>query len=407
VTGVVIGGVPVGGLLLAWCVLIAVAPIRRPRRLAVVSWICSCAVNEVPFVFAFVVIASNAPSFLDGAMTGPDDWISLAVAASSLGGLAIIARRGLRARDATGTALAEAFDAGLLARVATTTGCQRKRLPWLRILLMPWPFRPRVVERLADISYGDRPKENLLDIYRHRSRPEHAPTLIYLHGGRFRRGRKNFEARPLVHHLARRGWTCVSANYHLSPTPAEGFPQHLVDVKRVIAWARTEGREHGVDPDSIFVAGSSAGAHLTMMAALTENDASFQPGFEGSDTTISAGVGLYGYYGALGADVHPPSTPLAYVHASAPPLFVIHGANDTLTPVEGARQLVSALRTASTEPVAYAELPGGQHSFDVFHSIRFDTAVNAIEVFAAAVNARRAARQVSDSQASVESRDPS
>ena len=47
-----------------------------------------------------------------------------------------------------------------------------------------------------------------------------------------------------------------------------------------------------------MLAGSSAGAHLTMMAALTANDPTFQPGFEAVDTSITAGIGLGGYYGA-------------------------------------------------------------------------------------------------------------
>jgi len=60
-----------------------------------------------------------------------------------------------------------------------------------------------------------------------------------------------------------------------------------------------------------------------------------------------------------------------------------------LAAVEGARRLVSNLRASSTQPVAYAELPGAQHSFDLFHSIRFDTTVNAIEAFAASIRTRR------------------
>ena len=384
-----IWGVPLGGLFLAWCVLMAVAPIRRPPRFGLLSWISSAGPNEVPFLFICIVVVSNAPSLLDGDVTG-GDWISLALAGLTVTGLGIVAHRALRAGAVADAALETSFGAGWSSDIDTSVaGSPRRRLPWLRILLVPWPFRPRAVERVANIPYGDRGRDNLLDVYRHRSHPVGAPTLIYLHGGKFRRGRKNFEARPLVHHLASRGWICISANYHLSPTPAQGFPDHLIDVKRVIAWARTEGRRHGVDPETIVVAGSSAGAHLTMMAALTANDASFQPGFETSDTTISAGIGLYGYYGALGGDEHPPSTPLAYVHAGAPPLFVIHGANDTFTPVEGARVLVGKLRTSSTQPVVYAELPGAQHSFDVFHSIRFDTAVNAIEAFAALIRTQR------------------
>ena len=63
---------------------------------------------------------------------------------------------------------------------------------------------------------------NLLDLYRHRSRPSGCPTLVYLHGGAFRSGRKNREARPLLYRLASQGWVCISANYRLSP--AARFP---------------------------------------------------------------------------------------------------------------------------------------------------------------------------------------
>jgi acetyl esterase/lipase len=176
--------------------------------------------------------------------------------------------------------------------------------------------------------------------------------------------------------------TCISANYHLTPTPADGFPQPLIDVKKVIAWVRAHGHQHGAAPDTIVLAGSSAGAHLTAMAALTANDPMFQPGFEADDTTIIAGIGLYGYYGLLGGDEEPPTTPLAYRGPHIPPFFVVHGDHDTYTPVEGARALVKHLRTVSSSAVVYAELPGAQHSFDLFHSVRFETVIDAIEAFA-------------------------
>ena len=154
--------------------------------------------------------------------------------------------------------------------------------------MFPVPLRPHDVERTSNLAYGPRGKSNLLDVYRHRSRPANVPTLIHLHGGRFRWGRKSREARPLLHRLARQGWTCISANYQLSPTPAAGFPDHLVDAKRTLAWARTEGRAHGIKPDTIILSGSSAGAHLTAIAALTAGDPRLQPGFEGTDTSVLA-----------------------------------------------------------------------------------------------------------------------
>ena len=186
----------------------------------------------------------------------------------------------------------------------------QRRTHWRQILFAPWPMRPRDVDRVRDIRYGERGVDNLLDVFRHRSRPERSPTLVYLHGGRFRWGKKNFEARRWIYRLARRGWTCVSANYTRSRTPSAGFPAHLIDVKEVIAWSRLHASEHGIDPDCIFVAGSSAGAHLSAMALLTENDPMFQPGFESESTSIAGAIGLYGYYGALGDVASLPSAPL-------------------------------------------------------------------------------------------------
>ena len=376
--------IPWGTLPIALFTLLAVAPIRRPRRLAVFSWITSCAPNEVPFLFLYLIVFSTIPGFVGGNLSTRRGQIALAVTVLTVAGLVVVIRRALRSGPAVNRALADALGPRWRSQIDPALAARlRRHLPWARILTIPWMFGRHDVERIADIAYGDGGRSNLLDLYRHRSRPSDAPTLIYLHGGRFRWGRKNREARPLLYHLASQGWTCISANYHLSSLPAEGFPQHLVDTKNVIAWVRSHGREYGADPDTIFLVGASAGAHLAAMAALTPNDPMFQPGFETADTSIAAGVGLYGYYGQLGGDEQPSTSPSDYVNAQAPPFFVVHGDHDTYTPVQGARSFVERLRAVSAGPVVYAELPGAQHSFDLFHSIRFETVIDAIEAFAA------------------------
>ena len=58
------------------------------------------------------------------------------------------------------------------------------------------------------------------------------------------------------------------------------------------------------------------------------------------------------------------------IHGDAPPFFVIHGSHDSLASVEEARQFAKLLRETSKAPVAYAEIPGAQHAFEVFHSRR-------------------------------------
>jgi hypothetical protein len=47
------------------------------------------------------------------------------------------------------------------------------------------------------------------------------------------------------------------------------------------------------------------------------------------------------------------------------------------------RRFVERLRRISPGPVVYAELPGAHHSFDLFHAIRFETVVDAIEALSA------------------------
>ncbi|MHB1138602.1 MAG: alpha/beta hydrolase [Microthrixaceae bacterium] len=380
--------IPLGAAILAWFTLMAVAPIRRPRPLASLAWVSSSTVNEAPVVFIAIVGLSVVPELLDHGGSSVGGQIGLALNVLTIVGLAVVTRRALGTRRSLIGAFDSTFgrewrfrlDPGLVSRLG-------RRWPTVRSLVAPWPIRPRSVERVADIPYGHDVQfgrngtDSLLDVYRHRSHPTGAPTLVHLHGGRFRGGNKSREARALLHHLASRGWTCISANYRLARTPGDGFPGHLIDVKRVLAWARAHADEHGIAPNTIVLCGSSAGAHLTAMAALTANDRALQPGFEQADTSMAAAVCFYGYYGALGNADGPPSTPLAHDAADAPPFLILHGSNDTYTPVEGARMLADHLDTRSSNRVVVAELPGAQHSFDIVRSPRFDAVIDAVEVF--------------------------
>ena len=68
---------------------------------------------------------------------------------------------------------------------------------------------------------------------------------------------------------------------------------------------------------------------------------------------------------------------------------MIHGDKDTLAPVEDARTFVEKLREVSREPVAYAEMRGAQHAFDVFPSLRSARVIEGVERFLTTVWERR------------------
>ena len=281
---------------------------------------------------------------------------------------------------------------------------------WLR------PFRfPREGVRVhTHLSYGDAGKRNLLDIYQPAAPREGGfPVLLQVHGGGWMIGEKEQQAKPLMYHMAQRGWICVAINYRLSPKAA--FPAHIIDVKKSIAWIRENIAEYGGDPNFIAITGGSAGGHLSALAALTPNRSDWQPGFEGADTTLQAAVPFYGVYDFLDRHAIRPAmsmdevlgkhvmqcskdsqrelwdqaSPIAQVQDAAPPFFVVHGTHDSLVWVEEARAFVAALQEASSQPVAYAELPGAQHAFEVFHSVRTDHTVNAVADFLEYAHASR------------------
>ena len=265
----------------------------------------------------------------------------------------------------------------------------------------------------TDISYGDHGARNHLDIWRRPDldRDGRAPVLLQVPGGAWMVGSKRQQAYPLMSHLAELGWVCVAINYRLSPRST--WPDHIVDVKRALAWTKQNIAEYGGDPDWIAITGGSAGGHLSALAALTANDPQFQPGFEEADTSVRAAVPFYGVYDFTRTDdaIHSltvptmakyvfklgraeisealrTASPITHVSADAPPFFVLHGRNDSLIPVEQARAFTKRLREASRQPVLYAEMPFAQHAFDIFGSARAAHAAVAVEQFLAEIYER-------------------
>ncbi len=244
-------------------------------------------------------------------------------------------------------------------------------------LLGPLFRRRGDVERIGNLSYGDAGRYNLLDVYRHRSKPDNCPVFIHFHAGGFTGGAKNSQALPLLYALASQGWLCISANYRLGRATA--YPNALIDAKKVICWVRNHAEAYGADADAIFVAGGSAGGQMALAAACTAHDPHFQPGFESADTSVAAAIAFYGYYG----------WPLSPFPPDAPPLFVLHGDLDTVVPVEDARAFVAKAQRESKNPVLYAELPGAHHNFDLFHSIRSEAVIDGVKAFTTWVLANR------------------
>ncbi|WP_193105399.1 alpha/beta hydrolase [Brachybacterium sp. FME24] len=342
-------------------------PPRRPIWIARGVYFLSVVLNELPLLGLILFALATAQALLlDNLLSTPFGPLALAAAALVATGMIALQVSVARARRV----------------IVRTVGVPVGSRPFRGASVLPFLRPTRLVERISNIPYAPGGQHHLLDLSRRRDLTGPAPVLIYLHGGGYVGGDKHFESGPLRQRMAQRGWIVLSANYSLRPQSA--WPEHLVDVKRVLAWVHAHAEEFDMDGTTLVVAGSSAGSHLAVHAALTANQPDLQPGFEDVDTRISAVVGLYGYYGRYygrGAEEHPTSAPLDLPADEAPPVVLFHGDQDTYVPVQQARDLVAHLRGGSHHAVAYAELPGAQHGFDVFASPRNRAVLEGVEHF--------------------------
>lgn len=381
---------------------LALSPVRAPFPAAAAGWAIGLPALEMPLHVGVGVAAVTATRLARRPVTAAD-LAGAGMAALTWAGLAVVQARQLAAHRAlerafdesaqadsgpAGAAPVERTESAPVERGepgtsgTTTRSASRRRTPWPRVLFQPWPLRPRGVDARTRLAYGPDARATRFDLYTGREFDRVRGVLIHIHGGHFRAGGPSRESRAMLFDHALRGWAAISTTYHLSPTPEAGFPQHLVDIKSLIRWIRTEGPAHGISADApIVVAGSSAGAHIAMMTALTAGDPRFQPGFEDLDTTLAGAIGLYGYYGRLGADTKDVSDPVHHPADDAPPIAIIHGTDDMYTPVKGSRRLVRHLRGGSSNPVIYAELPGAQHGFDAVQSARYLAVIAALRRF--------------------------
>ncbi|NRB48399.1 MAG: alpha/beta hydrolase [Saprospiraceae bacterium] len=94
---------------------------------------------------------------------------------------------------------------------------------------------------------------------------ENCPILVFIHGGYWKALDKKsyrFVAAPYV----AQGMTVFLLNYRL--IPAVNMEMLLEDIRDGIDWIRSNAERFNANPDSIVLAGHSAGGHLALMAYL-------------------------------------------------------------------------------------------------------------------------------------------
>jgi acetyl esterase/lipase len=233
--------------------------------------------------------------------------------------------------------------AGIGVMVSTLAACAP-----VDILNATIPTRDLTITR--DIAYGDKEKQRL-DVYVPKTLKPNAPVIVFFYGGAWQTGDKKdylFAAQA----LASNGAVVVVPNYRVYPEVT--FPGFLEDGAAATAWTIKHIASFGGDPKSIFLAGHSAGAYISIMLVL-DRDYLAKAGASVAD--ISGGIGMSGPYDFLPLtrdDVKPifevvpdmaVTQPITYARADAPPLLLVTGDADTTVGPYNTHNLSNKIRS--------------------------------------------------------------
>jgi len=111
----------------------------------------------------------------------------------------------------------------------------------------------------VDVSYGPHEAQKL-DVFR--ARGESKAVLMFIHGGYWRALDKRFY-NFLAPAFTQAGVTFANVNYALCPTVT--IEEIVRQVLQAGAWLHRNASNFGGNPQQLYVAGNSAGGHLTAM----------------------------------------------------------------------------------------------------------------------------------------------
>ena len=182
---------------------------------------------------------------------------------------------------------------------------------------------------------NDQPLE--LDVYSKSG--EVAPTVIFVHGGGFYAGtRKEKNIDHFCDSVSNAGYTVVNMSYHLylegqsfhcdqpAPNKVKAFESAASDIYSATLFLLENAAALNIEPDAIFLSGSSAGAEAVLQATFAPHN---------QDTALWEQYPSFQYKGVMafaGA-----MTSLDWIdQSSAIPVLLYHGTCDALVPYASA-----------------------------------------------------------------------
>lgn len=270
-----------------------------------------------------------------------------------------------------------AFGVGCLfvAHVVTTEGQVREK----NFVKYHASSKVRVISKLPYARYDRR--QLFLDLYLPLPLEQNRPGAIVVRGGGWLVGDRKWFA-PVASALAERGVAAACIEYRTADQ--DPFPAAIQDVKAAVRWLRRNALQYGIDPEVLGTIGGSSGAHMALLAGLTQGITEFE-GQGGNADTSSAVQGVVAMAvpadlltltdankSTVGKFLHAMpeedsekwrwASPVNHIRRDGPPVLLLHGAEDHSVSPSQSIDFARQYRQAGASAEVYI-LDGAPHAF--------------------------------------------
>lgn len=238
---------------------------------------------------------------------------------------------------------------------------------------------------VSGIAYSPDAKENVLDLYLP-STGENHPVVLLIHGGGWTGGSRTSKREiSVAEGLAAEGFAVASIDYRLAPKYQ--WPTQLSDIHAALKFLADHAGEYKLDMSRLALFGGSAGGHLALMTAYTQEEnpglpkiravVAFYPitdlrtrrktdKFGVSSDALNDGTALKLLGCSREADPErwKQASPASHVQPSVPPTFLAHGQKDQTVNWEQSAELADLLEKARV-PHEFILIKDAGHTFDL------------------------------------------
>jgi acetyl esterase/lipase len=278
--------------------------------------------------------------------------------------------------------------------------------------ILPSTILPEKTAAAENISYKNDEKGNpiFLDLYKPKnSTSEKLPVVIYVHGGAWAKGDKIVKADSYIESfilkLVEKNYAVISIDYTLVSETVH-FPLPIQDTKDAVKWVRKNAEKYNFDVNNIGYFGASSGAHLSMLAAYSnDNEYRGSPELSSYSGKVNYVVSNFGptdlnkllhtrigkipvaivglflkpiveireklVFGISGYDIKKDKRKaIEYLKTVSPindvntgiPTFILHGNKDKVAPLKQSKKLKRRLKKANIE-ASLVIVKDGTHGF--------------------------------------------